>query len=71
MSFYFKDKIEKLYTLETTKPKISSFYLIVGVDVNGLDECRLSDVRDQVEDLLKHVSDLMIHWELSVNNLEG
>ena len=44
--------------------------LIVGVDVDGFDKSRIRHVRDQVEDLLEVISDLMVHWKLAINNLK-
>ena len=44
--------------------------LVVGVDIDGLDEGRVGDVRNEVEDLLQHVGDLVVHRKLAVNHLK-
>ena len=44
--------------------------MYVGVDVDGFDKSRIRHVRDQVEDLLEVISDLMVHWKLAINNLK-
>jgi len=46
-------------------------YLVVCIDVDGFDEDGVSNVRNEVENLLQVVRDLMVHWKLSINDLNA
>jgi hypothetical protein len=48
----------------------NKYDLIVCVDVDRLDKGGVSHVRNEVENFLKHVCDLVVHRQLPVNHLK-
>lgn len=49
--------------------QVDNQHLVVGFDVERVNEVAVSDVGEEVEDVLQLVDDLMVDGELSVHDL--